>query len=184
MSGRKQVCAFPQSFRGRAGRRWPLHAYSPSAFPPRPAPPAATYRACAGLYGLSVGPAASGIGGSLYFDKAGVVSASLRMASSLDLGAALRQLGMGLPVDVSDVLVIVNPQVSVVSSRAASLGVSNGKWERGRTQQAKRCCCCCCGVAAQRQRLGGHRSARARGDCRIHVSTVPESRSPGLGTSC
>ncbi len=64
----------------------------------------------------------------MYFDKTGVVSASLRMASSLDLGAALQQLGMALPVDVSDVLVIVNPQVSVVSSRAASLGVSNGTW--------------------------------------------------------
>ncbi len=82
----------------------------------------------AGLYGLMLGPSASGVAANMYFDKTGVVSASLRMASSLDLGAALQQLGMALPVDVSDVLVIVNPQVSVVSSRAASLGVSNGTW--------------------------------------------------------
>lgn len=81
----------------------------------------------ADVYSFSVGPSDSGISASCLFDRDGVLTATLAMQSDLDIGAALQQLGLSLPGDVSDVLVISNPGVLVVAARAEEAGVSAGE---------------------------------------------------------
>ncbi|KAG2486902.1 hypothetical protein HYH03_014402 [Edaphochlamys debaryana] len=78
-----------------------------------------------GVYSVSVGPTASGIGADLVFDRSGVLVAAASMDGSLDLGSALQKIlpGSALPIDISGVVIISNPVVSVVSPRAASLNV-------------------------------------------------------------
>lgn len=79
------------------------------------------------MYSFTVGPSDSGISANCLFDRDGVLTGTLTMESDLDIGAALQQLGFSLPGDVSDVLVISNPGVLVVSARAEELGVSPGE---------------------------------------------------------
>ncbi|KAG2486896.1 hypothetical protein HYH03_014396 [Edaphochlamys debaryana] len=78
-----------------------------------------------GVYSISVGPTASGIGADLVFDRSGVLVAAASMDGSLDLGSALQKIlpGSALPIDISGLVIISNPVVSVVSPRAASLNV-------------------------------------------------------------
>ncbi|KAG2436055.1 hypothetical protein HYH02_011766 [Chlamydomonas schloesseri] len=78
------------------------------------------------LYHVTVGPQSStGIAADFLFDKQGVLTASLTMAKSLDLGAAVTAAlpGVSLPFDVRGILVITQPYVSVVAARAPRLGV-------------------------------------------------------------
>ncbi|KAG2439122.1 hypothetical protein HXX76_004490 [Chlamydomonas incerta] len=79
------------------------------------------------LYRVTVGPQSStGIYADFIFDKQGVLTASLTMAKSLDLGAAVTAAlpGVTLPFDVTGIIVISQPYVNVVGARAPRLGVS------------------------------------------------------------
>eukprot|EP00198_Chlamydomonas_reinhardtii_P006687 XP_001696023.1 predicted protein [Chlamydomonas reinhardtii] len=94
-------------------------------FTPRP-PASPPFETATGLYHVTVGPQSStGISADFVFDKQGVLTASLTMARSLDLGAAVTTAlpGVTLPFDVRGIIVISQPYVTVVGARAPQLGV-------------------------------------------------------------
>ncbi|KAG2498074.1 hypothetical protein HYH03_003834 [Edaphochlamys debaryana] len=76
-----------------------------------------------GVYNVTAGPTDSGIQVDLVFDKSGILMAEAVMDSSLDLGEAMQNLigGVALPFDVSGLVVISKPAVSVVSKRAGTV---------------------------------------------------------------
>jgi hypothetical protein len=79
-------------------------------------------RAIAGLYSINAGTS-GGISVDVVFDSSGLLKGSLSLQQTVDLGSALSQLSSSirLPFDVSDIIVISNPSITIVSSRAAGL---------------------------------------------------------------
>lgn len=80
----------------------------------------------AGLYRVTVGPQSStGIYADFVLDKLGILIANVTMTKSLDLGAAVTAAlpGVTLPFDVSGIIIIKEPFISVVGARAPSRGV-------------------------------------------------------------
>ncbi|PNW79689.1 hypothetical protein CHLRE_08g363100v5 [Chlamydomonas reinhardtii] len=78
------------------------------------------------LYRVTVGPQSStGIYADFVLDKLGILIANVTMTKSLDLGAAVTAAlpGVTLPFDVSGIIIIKEPFISVVGARAPSRGV-------------------------------------------------------------